>query len=178
MTIMMNWLAGIFCLLDWALFNTLRLKPNGHHFSDNIFKCIFLNKHAWILRKISLKVVPKVWINNIPALVQIMAWHLPGDKTLSEPMMVSLLMHICLTWTQWVNVLSTFGKKYDFYYSQLFISHVPFPQNHPKYTFQNLPINWNKCCKSEFTLWYGLYQNTIYTFLLGLYHRFLWIHVS
>ena len=31
----------------------------------------------------------KVWINNIPALVQIMAWRRPGDKQLSEPMMVS-----------------------------------------------------------------------------------------
>ena len=33
-------------------------------------------------------------INNIPALVQIMAWHHPGDKPLCEPMMVRLLMHI------------------------------------------------------------------------------------
>ena len=32
-------------------------------------------------------------INNIPALVLIMDWHWPGDKPLSEPMMVSLLMH-------------------------------------------------------------------------------------
>ena len=41
-------------------------------------------------------------INNIPALVQIMAWHRSGDKPLSEPMMVSLLMHICVTQPQWV----------------------------------------------------------------------------
>ena len=47
--------------------------------------------------KISLKFVPKVRINNIPALVQIMAWRRPGDKPLSEPMMVSLLTHICVT---------------------------------------------------------------------------------
>ena len=33
-------------------------------------------------------------INNIPALVQIMAWRCPGNKSLSEPMMVSLPMHI------------------------------------------------------------------------------------
>ena len=44
--------------------------------------------------KISLKFVPKGPINNIPALVQIMALRRPGDKSLSEPMMVSLLMHI------------------------------------------------------------------------------------
>ena len=34
--------------------------------------------------------------HNIPALVQIMAWRRPGDKPLSEPMMVSLLTHICV----------------------------------------------------------------------------------
>ena len=32
---------------------------------------------------------PKIQINDIPALVHIMAWRLPGDKPLSEPMMVS-----------------------------------------------------------------------------------------
>ena len=42
-------------------------------------------------------------INNIPALVQIMAWCRPGDKSLSEPMMVILLMHICVTQPQRVN---------------------------------------------------------------------------
>ena len=47
--------------------------------------------------------VPKGPINNIPALVQIMAWHWPGDKPFSEPMMVRLLTHICVTRPQWVN---------------------------------------------------------------------------
>ena len=42
-------------------------------------------------------------INNIPALVQIIGWCQPGDKPLSEPMMVSLLTHICVTRLQWVN---------------------------------------------------------------------------
>ena len=41
----------------------------------------------WIPIKISLKFVPKGPINNIPALVQIMAWRRTGDKSLSEPMM-------------------------------------------------------------------------------------------
>ena len=36
--------------------------------------------------KISLKFVFKGPIDNIPALVQIMAWRRPGDKPLSEPM--------------------------------------------------------------------------------------------
>ena len=42
-------------------------------------------------------------INNIPALVQIMAWRRLGDKPLSEPMMDSLLTHICVTRPQSVN---------------------------------------------------------------------------
>ena len=56
-------------------------------FADNIFKCIFLNENVWIFIKIWLKFISKVRINNIPALVQIMAWRQPGDKPLSEPMM-------------------------------------------------------------------------------------------
>ena len=48
--------------------------------------------NVWISIKISLKFVPKV--NNIPALVQMMDWHRPGDKPISEPIMVSLLMHM------------------------------------------------------------------------------------
>ena len=46
----------------------------------------------------------KLWENqtpfNIPALVQIMALRRPGDKPLSEPVIVSLLTHICVTWPQ------------------------------------------------------------------------------
>ena len=83
-------------------FNTLRPRQNGRHFPDDIFKWIFLNENVWISNKISLKFVPKVPINNIPALVQILAWRRSGDKPLSEPMMVSLLMHICVNRPQWV----------------------------------------------------------------------------
>ena len=78
-------------------------RQDGRHFPDNIFKCIFLNETAWILIKISLMFVPKNSIDNIPTLVQIMAWRRPGDKPLSEPMLVSLLTHICVTRPQWVN---------------------------------------------------------------------------
>ena len=56
--------------------------------------------------KWSLKFVPKCSINNIPALVQIMAWHRPGDKPLSEPMMVRLVTHICAIRLPWVNHLT------------------------------------------------------------------------
>ena len=83
--------------------NTLRPRQNGRHFADDIFKCIFLNENASISTNISLKFVPKGRISNIPTLVQIMAWRRLGDKPLSEPMMVSLLTHICVTRPQWVN---------------------------------------------------------------------------
>ena len=82
--------------------NTLRPRQNGRHFAADIFKYIFLNENVWIPIKISLKFVPKGWINNIPALVPMMAWRRPGDKPLSEPMLDSLLTHICVTRPQWV----------------------------------------------------------------------------
>ena len=69
---------------------------------DDIFKCIFLNENVWILIKNSLKFVPKVRINKIPALVQIMAWRRP------EPMVVSLPTHICVIRPQWVNNANIF----------------------------------------------------------------------
>ena len=56
-----------------------------------------LNENVPIRHEISLKFVPKFPINNISALVQIMALHQPGDKPLSEPMMISLQTHICIT---------------------------------------------------------------------------------
>ena len=83
---------------DYCLvINTLRPRQNGRHFSDDIFQCISLFENVCIWIKISLKFVPKVRINNIPALVPIMAWRRIGDKPLSEPMMVNLLTHICVT---------------------------------------------------------------------------------
>ena len=52
--------------------------------------------------KISLKFVPRGPINNIPALVQIMAWCQPSDKPLSESMMVSVPTYVCVTRPQWI----------------------------------------------------------------------------
>ena len=83
--------------------NILRPKQNGRRFADDTYKRIFLNENVRNSIKISLKFVPKGPINNNPALVQIMAWRRSGDKPLSEPMMVSLLTHVCVTWPQWVN---------------------------------------------------------------------------
>ena len=85
------------------ILNTLRPRQNGRHFADDTFKRIFMNENVRVSINISLKFVPKGLINNIPALVLIMAWCRPGDKPLSEPMMVTLLPHICVTRPQWVN---------------------------------------------------------------------------
>ena len=57
-------------------------------FSDDIFKRILLNETIWISIKIAPNFVAKGSINNIPALVQMMAWCRKGDKSLSEPMLV------------------------------------------------------------------------------------------
>ena len=100
-------------LLTWTwllmalvtLVKTLRPKLNGRHFPNNIFRSIFWNDNLWI--SISLKYVPKGPINNIPALIRVlMAWRRPCDKQLSEPIVVSLLTHICITWPQRVNAKS------------------------------------------------------------------------
>ena len=86
-----------------AWIDTLRPRQDGQHIADDICKCIFLNENVLIPIKISLKFIPKVWINHIPTLIQIMAWHRPGDKPLSETLMFRLLTHICVTRPQWVH---------------------------------------------------------------------------
>ena len=68
--------------------NTLRPRKNGRHFAG-IFKCAFLNENVWISIKIPQNFVPKGPVNN--------------TVPLSEPMMVSLLIHMCVTQLQWVN---------------------------------------------------------------------------
>ena len=86
------------------VFNTLRPRQNGRRFADDTFKRIFLNENVRISIKISMKFVPRGPINNNSELVQIMAWRRSGNKPLSEPMMVSLLTHICVTLPQWVKL--------------------------------------------------------------------------
>ena len=51
--------------ISYVIYIVLQLRPkqNGRHLTNDIFKRIFL--------KISLKFVPKIPINKIPALVQI-----------------------------------------------------------------------------------------------------------
>ena len=69
---------------------------------DPISQTTFSNAFSWMeMFQFRLKLpwgfVPKDPINNIVALVQIMAWRCPDDKPLSEAKMVNLLTHICVT---------------------------------------------------------------------------------
>ena len=94
---------------------------------------------------LSLKFVPRGPINNILALVQIMAWCLPGDKPLSESMMVSLLTYICVTRPQRVNAITHYTF-YLFLFKTPF--HFPFPRS-PEITFDGhfeCLLNWEIDC--------------------------------
>ena len=67
------------CSLHWGIscekmrLNTPGLRHNERHFEDDILKYFFLNENVWIAIKTSLMFVSRGPINNIPALVQIMA---------------------------------------------------------------------------------------------------------
>ena len=145
-------------------FNKLRPRQNAHHFSDDIFKCIFLNENVWIFIKISLKFVPKVPINNIPAWVQKMAWCRLGDKSLSEPMLVSLLTHIRITRPQWVKSWSktvSFGCNPYIYVK--FLAGYPWPFVFPGMCFMKKCIMkfYTFNCPFLVTLVYNTYPNWI-----------------
>ena len=66
--------------LPYHLVNSLRPRSNRRHFADDMFKCISLIENVSILIQISLKFVPMGPINNIPALVQIMASLVPSRR--------------------------------------------------------------------------------------------------
>ena len=77
---------------------TLRSRQNGHHFADDILKCIFLDENIWICIEISLKFVHKGLINNKAALVRVMACrHFLNQWWLSS------MTHLCVTRPQRVN---------------------------------------------------------------------------
>ena len=82
------------------------------------FKCIFLNENMWISIKVSLKFIPEDPINTISAPVHIIARRQPGEKPLSESMMVSYWRHSasvsqvptsCIYGTWWRHQMETFS---------------------------------------------------------------------
>ena len=79
-------------LMTWAAMAVMEVTALTHRGRDKMdaisqttfTTAFFFNGNVWIPIKISLKSVRKGPINNIPALVRIMAWPSPGDKPLSE----------------------------------------------------------------------------------------------
>ena len=86
-------IASSLSIMDTSYLSTLRPRQNDRH--SDIFTSIFLNGDMIFFINITPKFVPKGEINNISFLFQMMAWRWPGKKPLSEPMMISLQMHIC-----------------------------------------------------------------------------------
>ena len=84
----------------------------GRDKMDAIFQTTFFNASSLMKMyqfrlRFHWSLFPGIQLTNIPTLVPITAWRQPGDKPLFEPMMASLLMHICVTWPQWVNNIPT-----------------------------------------------------------------------
>ena len=134
---------------------------------------LILGKHNDLPIKISLKFVPKGPINNIPALVQIMAWRRTGDKPLSEPMMTrriymyaslglnelkgpcdQMLTHwgrgisnaaeLCQHWLKWWHVA---WRAPSHYLNQCWLIVNWIPGNKPRSTFneKNIYFLWRQC---------------------------------
>ena len=87
---------------DCVILNTFRPRQMA-----TIFQTTFSNAFSWMKMyefwlKFHWSLFPRVRLSIFQHWVQIMAWRRPGDKPLSEPMMVRLLTHICITRPQWV----------------------------------------------------------------------------
>ena len=176
------WPSMICCRLG-PLFNTLRPRQNERHFADDSFKCILLNENAWITIKHSLKFVPKGLINNIPALVQIMAWRRPGDKPLSEPMLVSFPGGAPLQWSWLVGsaVLTPLfqgtGKKYriltPFWGNIEFWPRVPREKNRILTPIFQWPIEYWPLFRTTHRILTPIFQ-----WLIEYWPPFLWPHID
>ena len=111
--------------------------------SQTTFSCAFSSmKIAVFFIKFSLKYVRNGPIDNNPALIQIMAWRGSGDKPLSEPMMISLPTHICVTRPQWVKTSHTI----ETYFSVQQFCHQVF-------SCFTIKCKWNSRRTSNASLW-------------------------
>ena len=79
---------NLFIVLSSGAPQHIDIETKWPPFSRRHLQMPFLEWNVWISIKISSKLVPKGPINNIPALVRVMARCGPGDKPLSEPMFV------------------------------------------------------------------------------------------
>ena len=67
------------------ILNTMKLRQNGHHFADDIFKQIFGTTIIPFLFNFTERYY-RGFNCQYDSMVQIIAWHRSGDKPLSEPM--------------------------------------------------------------------------------------------
>ena len=67
--------------------NSLPPRQNGHHFTDDIFECIFMIGKFGISFRISPKFVLDDQVDTNSTFCEVMAWRRTGDKTLPEPML-------------------------------------------------------------------------------------------
>ena len=68
------------------------LNSFGLHYADNVFKCIGMNEndHIWIW--ISLKFIPKYWIDDKSLLVQGTAWQQIDTEPSAETMLTKFIL--------------------------------------------------------------------------------------
>ena len=81
----------------WALYfiYTLRPEQDGHHFADDIFKCIFLGKKNYCISiQIMMRLIPKGPIESKWVWVQVMAWCLFSANPLLKPIVTQFTDHI------------------------------------------------------------------------------------
>ena len=132
-----------------------------------ILLAIFSNEffiELWISLKISLTFVPKVRFNNVVALVQIMAWRRPGDKPLSDPMMVRLLRHVCVTRPEWVKHRRSTSLKRKLWWNKIMSRNVNTSRDSiSSHTFQHYI---NICYRTACSVAFKILAEVIY---LGLF---------
>ena len=111
---------GCQCLTHWG-------RDKMNNILQTTFSNVFSSMKMFEFRlKFHWSLFPGGPINNIPALVRIMAWRRSGDKPLSGPMMVSFPTHICVTRPQWVNdwleqIFLLTSKELSLFYMYIFI---------------------------------------------------------
>ena len=93
-------------MLSKIIWTHLPRHKNGRHFTDDIFKRIFLNGNVRISIQISLKFVPKGPVDNKSELVSVMAWRRTGDKPLPKPVPVHWRIYAAL-WADKLNCENT-----------------------------------------------------------------------
>ena len=80
----------------------------GRDKMDAISQTPFSSTFSWMKMlefrlKFHWSLFPRAELTIFQHWFQIMVWRRPSDKPLSEPMMVSLATHICVTRPQWLN---------------------------------------------------------------------------